>query len=81
MKKKVGTILEEELLYKAKQVALLQKQSLSQLLEDALKIYLSYVEKNKMKRQKNISQSTYGTMTIPHTVLKDIMEDEGIYET
>ena len=81
MKKKVGTILEEELLYKAKQAALLQKQSLSQLLEDALKIYLLYVEKNKTKRHKNISQSTHGTMKIPRTVLKNIMEDEGIYET
>lgn len=81
MKKKVGTILEEELLYKAKQVALLQKQSLSQLLEDALKIYILSVEKNTMKRQKNISQSTHGTMKISRTVLKNIMEDEGIYET
>ena len=80
MKKKVGTILEEDLLYKAKQLALLQKQSLSQLLEDALKIYLLYVEKNKTKRQKNISQSTYGTMKVPRAILKDIMEDEGVYE-
>ena len=81
MKKKVGTILEEDLLYKAKQVALLQKQSLSQLLEDALKIYLLSVEKNTMKIQKNIAQSTHGTMKISRTVLKNIMEDEGIYET
>ena len=81
MKIKVGTILEEDLLYKAKQVALLQKQSLSQFLEDALKIYLLSVEKNTMKKQKNISQSTHGTMKVPRAVLKAIMEDEGLYET
>jgi hypothetical protein len=80
MKKKVGTILEEELLYKAKRVALFHKQSLSQLLEDALKMYLLSVDKNTVKKQKNISQSTHGTMKIPRSVLKNIMDDEGIYE-
>lgn len=40
MKKKLGTVLDDELLYRAKKIALIQRISLSQLLEDALKKYL-----------------------------------------
>jgi len=52
MKKKFGTILDEELVFKAKQIALSQNQSLSQLLEDALKLYLLTIEKKKMEDKK-----------------------------
>lgn len=80
MKKKLGTILDEELIFKAKQIALSQEQSLSQLLEDALRMYLLTLERKKKERQKNISQSTHGTMKVSQTVLKAIMEEEGVYE-
>ncbi len=78
MRKKVGTILDEELILKAKQVAILKKQSFSQLLEDALKIYLITLEKKHGKD--NITQNTKGIMRIPVASLKTLMEEE-IYET
>ena len=81
MKRKIGTILEEDLVYKAKQAALSQKQSLSQLLEDALKNYLSSIEGNRGKKQRKISQITFGAMKIPHKAIKTILKESGVYET
>lgn len=78
MKKKVGTVLDEEILFEAKQVALIQKKPLNQLIEDALKMYL---EKDKGKKQKSVVQNTRGIMKISKNVLKAVMEEEGIYET
>ncbi|MEW6409538.1 MAG: hypothetical protein AB1488_05435 [Nitrospirota bacterium] len=81
MKKKLGTILDEELVFKAKQVALSQEQSLSKILEDALKMYLLTIDRKKVERKKDISQSTYGAMSVSKTVLKAVMKEEGVYET
>jgi len=79
MKRKVGTILDGELVHRAKQVALAHEQSLSRLLEEALKMYLGSVEK-KRGRQKNISQSTQGSMRVSPKILKAVMEEEDLYE-
>jgi len=76
VKKKVGAILDEELVFKAKQVALSHGQSLSQILEDALKMYLLTVDRRKLERQKDISQITRGAMRVPQSVLKAVMEEE-----
>jgi hypothetical protein len=81
MKKKVGTVLDEELFFEAKQVALLQKKPLHQLMEDALKMYLLMLEKDKGKKQKSVVQNTRGIMKISKDALKAVMEEEGIYET
>lgn len=79
MKKKVGTILDEELLFQVKKAAVIQRKSLSRLLEDALKTYLNIMEKETKERQKNVAQSTSGAMSIPKKMLKVIMEEEGVY--
>jgi hypothetical protein len=80
LKKKVGTVIDEELMLKAKQVALSQKQSLSQLLEDALRTYLLKLEKDKGERQKDVSKKTKGVMKVSPEVLSAVMEEEGIYD-
>jgi hypothetical protein len=81
MKKKVGTILDEELLFQVKKAAVIQRKSLSRLLEDALKTYLNIMEKETKERQKNVTQSTRGAMSISKKMLKVIMEEEGVYES
>jgi len=81
MKKKIGTMLDEDLLLQAKQAALMQKQPFTQLLENALRVYLLSLEENTGFKQKNISQSTRGAMSIPRSTLKKIMTEEGVYET
>ena len=80
MKKKIGTILDEDLIYRAKQVALSEQQALNQLLENALKMYLDLLEKKKNTGRNNISEETRGVMNISPDVLKAIMEEEGILE-
>jgi len=81
MKKKVGTMLDESLIYEAKKVAVSRKQPLSQLLEDALRMYLLSMDSKTKLGRKNVSQSTRGSMSISPSVLKTIMEEEGVYET
>ena len=77
MKKKVGTALDEDLLLKAKQAALVRGRSLSHVLEDALRAYLAAAEK---KKNRGIAQGTRGTMRISRDSLQGIMEEEGPYE-
>lgn len=79
MKKKIGTLLDEELFFEAKKVALSEKKPLSRLLEDALKIYLLTVEIDKGKYRENIVQDTRGVMRVSKKVLKAVMEEEGPY--
>ena len=80
MKKKIGTIINEELVFKAKQVALSKNCSLSQLFEDALKMYFLAMESEKRERQKNIAKRTQGVMKVSPPILKAIMGEEGFYE-
>lgn len=75
MRKKIGTVLDEELFLKAKQLALMQKRSFSQLLEDALKSYLSNFE-----RKKGVVDATRGSMNLPPEMLKAVLEEEGVFE-
>ena len=81
MKKKIGTVLDEGLIFRAKQVALSERQALSQLLENALKMYLESIEKKKNAGRNNVSEMTRGAMNISPENLKAIMEEEGVYET
>jgi hypothetical protein len=81
MKKKIGTMIDEDLIFRAKQVAVSERQALNQLLENALKMYLEAMEKKKNKDRKNVSEMTRGAMSISSNTLKSIMEEEGVYET
>lgn len=81
MKKKVGTVLDGDLLFRAKKSALVQRKSLSHLFEDALKTYLNTTEKTSDERQGTVSRDTQGAMKISQEVLKAIMEEEGVYES
>jgi hypothetical protein len=79
LRKKIGTVIDEDLIFKAKETALLKKESLSQLLEDALQMYLQKIE-GKKRRSKNIAKITHGIMEVPKSTLKAIMEEEGVYD-
>lgn len=75
MKKKIGTVLDEELFLKAKQVALIQKKSLSRLFEDALRSYLSNFQK------REVVETTKGNMKISPETLRVIMEEKSVFES
>ena len=76
MKKKVGTILDEDIFLMAKQMALMQKKTLSQILEEAIKAYLSSHSK-----KSSIAEQTQGILKISPKALKEIMEDESFFES
>lgn len=80
MKKKIGTMLDEDLIFRAKQVAVSQRQALSQLLENALRMYLESIEKKPDAARKEVSEMTRGAMSISPVALKAIMEEKGVYE-
>ena len=81
MKKKLGTMLDEDLIFRAKEAALAQRQALSQVLENALKMYLDSFEKRKNARGRYVCEKTRASMKISPIALKAIMEEEGVYET
>ncbi len=81
MKKKIGTILDEDLLFRAKKTALVKRKSLSRILEDALKTYLNTAEKAVKEKRGTIAHDTQGAMKISRDMLKAVMEEEGVYES
>ncbi|MBW2163394.1 MAG: hypothetical protein JRF43_02825 [Deltaproteobacteria bacterium] len=81
MKKKIGTMLDEDLIFRAKQLALSERQALNQLLENALKMYLDSIEKKKNAGRNDVCEMTRGAMNISSAALKAVMEEEGVYET
>lgn len=80
MKIKVGTIMDEDLVFKIKEAALAQRKTLSRMLEDALKAYLSSIEKKEKVKRKSLVQDTRGIMKISKKDLKSVMEEKGVYE-
>ena len=81
MKKKIGTMLDEELIFKAKQAALSERQPLSHFLENALKTYLRSLEKKKDMVQKDVCATSRGAMKLSIKTLKAILKEEKVYET
>ena len=81
MKKKIGTLLDEELIFKAKQAALSEHQALSHLLTNALKMYLQSLEKKKDMVQKDVCATSRGAMKLSIKTLKAILKEEKVYET
>ena len=74
MKRKVGTVLEEELLFRAKELAILQKRPLSQVFEEALRSYLA-----RFQGKKGVVGATRGVMDISSEALGAVMEEEGVF--
>lgn len=81
MKKKIGTVIDEELIFKAKQRALTGNMPLSRVLEVALKSYLVTADNKTAKGKKNIVQETKGSMKTSRASLKAVMEEQGVYES
>lgn len=79
MKKKVGTILDEKLLKTAKQVAVEQNLTISQLFEEALQSYLRLLEGE--SKPGNVTKQTKGAMKASPELLKAVMEEENFYES
>ncbi|OGF58646.1 MAG: hypothetical protein A2Y62_20165 [Candidatus Fischerbacteria bacterium RBG_13_37_8] len=79
MKHKIGTILDKELIWEAKKIALQEKRPFSDVLEEALKEYLA--KKSKAHSKKNIVQKTKGIMKMSPKLVRAVMEEAGWYES
>lgn len=80
MKRKVGTVLEEELLWRAKRAAVREKKTLSLLLEEALEAHLARLEEPGAERRRSLVQETRGVFKVDRKLLKAVMAEEGFHE-
>jgi hypothetical protein len=79
MKKKIGTVMEERLLWEAKKAALEKKEQLSRIFEEAVTEYLD--KRKKEKSKKGIVRKTKGLINLSPDKLRKVMCEPGIYET
>lgn len=77
MKTKVGTVIDEELLRRAKVVAAANSMPLSKVLENALREYL---DRRRGPRVESVVASTWGAMPADAPLVQAIMEEESILE-
>lgn len=77
MKKKIGTIMEEGILTRAKWIALKEGKKLNQLIEDALKTYIQ--ERDVGRRGKSIVQATKGVFRADKKIVDEILRQEPFY--
>lgn len=78
MQKKIGTILDEELLKKTKEKASAEHTTVSHLFQEALREYLQKKERN--AADLSVIESSFGVLKISPKALKIILE-EDIHET
>lgn len=77
MKSKIGTVIDEELLRRAKVVAAANGMPMSKVFENALREYL---DRRRGPRVESVVASTWGVMPADAPLVKVIMEEEGILE-
>ncbi|MFN3476246.1 MAG: hypothetical protein ACK4Z6_01640 [Candidatus Methylomirabilales bacterium] len=77
MRKKVGTILPEELLVKARLLAVKEGKRLNQLLEEALREYLAKREERGSTR--SIVEETKGALKADEKLVAEILQEEPFY--
>jgi hypothetical protein len=77
MKKKVGTVIDEELLRRAKVVAAAEGKPLREVLESALRDYL---DSRGGLRAKTVVASTWGIIHADPSLIQAIMEEEGVLD-
>lgn len=79
MKKKIGTVMEDHLLYGVKRAALEDDEPLSRILERAVGEYL-----DKRKRSDGgvaVVKGTYGLIKLDAKEIAEVMNEPGIFET
>lgn len=78
MQKKIGTVLDENILKRAKQKAHEQHTTLNHLLEEALSEYLSRQTDSQQKA--SLVEMSFGVISLPLKVVQKLAREE-IYET
>jgi len=78
MRIKIGTVMEEKILYEAKKAALEKNKKLNRIFEEALEEFLKNRKRERMK--KGIARRTQGLIKLPSDKLREVMDEPGIIE-
>jgi hypothetical protein len=79
MKKKIGTVMEDRLLYGAKKAALEKDSPLSRIFEEALEEYL---ERRKLEGDRaEIVRATRGIFKLTENEIREAMDEPGLFES
>lgn len=77
IKRKIGTVVDEELLRRAKLAAAAQGITLSKVLEDALRDYL---DRRSGTMARGVVASTWGAIPVDPALLRAVLEEESALE-
>ena len=77
MRKKIGTVIDEELLRRAKIRAASDSMPLSKVLESALRDYL---DRPQGPRSQRVAASTWGVMQASASLVGTVMEEPGVFD-
>lgn len=78
MKKKIGTVMEDHLLYGLKKAALESGETMSQVIERALEGYLK--ERKRNGRSAGIARSTFGLIKLSAEEVREVMNEPGLFD-
>ena len=78
MKKRIGAVLDENLIKLTRQIAVTQNLTLNQVFEEALRKYFKLLKED--DRQTNIAIQTKGAMKASPELLKAVMAEESYYD-
>ena len=78
MQKKIGTLLDVDILQRAKERAMAQHTTLNHLFEQALSEYLG--RESGSKRRFSTVETSFGAISLPHSIVQKIAQEE-FYET
>ncbi|MBM3295573.1 MAG: hypothetical protein FJY82_13790 [Candidatus Aminicenantes bacterium] len=79
MKKKIGTVMEDHLLYGAKKAALEKDAPLSRIFEEALEAYLARRTAERDRRE--IVRATRGIFKLDDDEIREAMDEPGLFES
>jgi hypothetical protein len=78
MKKKIGTVMEDRLLYGAKKAALEEDAPLSQIFGEAVEAYLE--RRTRVKDRRNIVGATRGLFKLAPGEMREVMNEPGLWD-
>lgn len=79
MKKKVGTLIEEELLKRLRLFAVENGKSMSEIFQEALRRYLTEHTARNKTRFDPVTES-FGALKVNRKTLKNVMKEPSFYE-
>ena len=78
MKKKIGTVMEDQLLYGLKKAALESGEPLSRVIERAVESYLN--DRKRDGRDAGVVRGTFGLIKLGAEEVREVMNEPGLFD-